>query len=61
MSHGVSSGICRCQYCDTGLRRTASLMGISLEAMVINDMLGAILRSSAKIDVSAETLRSGDW
>ena len=35
----------------------AGLMGISLEAMVIdNDMLGAILRSAAKIDVSAETV-----
>ena len=35
----------------------AGLMGISLEAMVIdNDMLGAILRSATKIDVSAETV-----
>jgi trimethylamine--corrinoid protein Co-methyltransferase len=35
----------------------ASLMGISLEAMLIdNDMLGAILRSTAKIDVSADTV-----
>jgi trimethylamine--corrinoid protein Co-methyltransferase len=35
----------------------AGLMGISLEAMVIdNDMLGAILRSTAKVDVSAETV-----
>ncbi len=35
----------------------AGLMGISFEAMVIdNDMLGAILRSSAKVDVSAETV-----
>ena len=32
-------------------------MGASLEAMVIdNDMLGAILHSTAKIDVSAETV-----
>ena len=35
----------------------AGLMGISLQAMVIdNDMLGAILRSTAKVDVSAETV-----
>ena len=35
----------------------AGLMGVSLEAMVIdNDMLGAILHSTAKIDVSAETV-----
>ena len=35
----------------------AGLMGISFEAMVIdNDMLGAILQSTAKVDVSAETV-----
>ena len=35
----------------------AGLMGISFEAMVIdNDMLGAILRSTAKVDVSEDTV-----
>ena len=35
----------------------AALMGISLEAMVIdNDMLGAILRATAKVDITPETL-----
>ena len=35
----------------------AGLMGISFEAMIIdNDMLGAILQSTAKVDVSADTV-----
>ena len=35
----------------------AGLMGISFEAMIIdNDMLGAILRSTAKVDVSEDTV-----
>jgi len=35
----------------------AALMGISLGAMVIdNDMLGAILKATAKVDISPETL-----
>jgi len=35
-------------------------MGISLAAMVIdNDMLGAILRATAKVDISPETLDAG--
>ena len=37
----------------------AALMGISLAAMVIdNDMLGAILRATAKVDISPETLNA---